>query len=63
MTYSPKEVLFLNEAEEILEMIQASEFEKIMDPLFKQISKCIGSPHFQVAERAPSCGTTSTSSR
>ena len=25
MTYSPKEVLFLNEAEEILEMIQASE--------------------------------------
>jgi len=52
MTYSPKEVLFLNEAEEILEMIQASEFEKIMAPLFKQISKCIGSPHFQVAERA-----------
>jgi serine/threonine-protein phosphatase 2A regulatory subunit B' len=52
MTYSPKEVLFLNEAEEILEMIQASEFEKIMSPLFKQIAKCIGSPHFQVAERA-----------
>ena len=52
MTYSPKEVLFLNEAEEILEMIQASEFEKIMAPLFKQIARCIGSPHFQVAERA-----------
>jgi len=52
MTYSPKEVLFLNEAEEILEMIQASEFITIMKPLFKQIAKCIGSPHFQVAERA-----------
>eukprot|EP00964_Phaeocystis_antarctica_P147716 scaffold114379_cov36-Phaeocystis_antarctica.AAC.1 len=26
---------------------QASEFEKIMAPLFKQIARCIGSPHFQ----------------
>ena len=52
MTYSPKEVLFLNEAEEILEMIQATEFTQVLTPLFKQIAKCIGSPHFQVAERA-----------
>ena len=52
MTYSPKEVLFLNEAEEILEMIQATEFQQVLTPLFKQIAKCIGSPHFQVAERA-----------
>jgi len=52
MTYSPKEVLFLNEAEEILEMIQATEFQQVLNPLFKQIAKCIGSPHFQVAERA-----------
>jgi serine/threonine-protein phosphatase 2A regulatory subunit B' len=52
LTYSPKEVLFLNEVEEILEMIQAQEFQTIMPILFKQISNCIGSPHFQVAERA-----------
>lgn len=49
---SPKEVLFLNEVEEILEMIQSPEFTKIMKPLFEQIAKCIGSQHFQVAERA-----------
>lgn len=51
-TYSPKEVLFLNEVEEILEMIESEEFKAIMKPLFTQIARCIGSPHFQVAERA-----------
>ena len=51
-THSPKEVLFLNEMEEILEMIQAAEFANVMKPLFMQVSKCIESPHFQVAERA-----------
>ena len=33
-------------------MVQAQEFELIMQPLFTQIAKCVGSPHFQVAERA-----------
>jgi len=51
-THSPKEVLFLNEVEEILEMIQTLEFTEVMGDLFAQISRCIGSPHFQVAERA-----------
>jgi len=51
-THSPKEVLFLNEVEEILEMIQAAEFDEVMRPLFEQVARCIGSPHFQVAERA-----------
>jgi len=51
-TQSPKEVLFLNEVEEILEMISDSEFKTIMKPLFGQVARCIGSPHFQVAERA-----------
>ena len=52
MTYSPKEVLFLNEVEEILEMVQAEPFEALVDKLFERIALCIGSPHFQVAERA-----------
>ena len=52
LTYSPKQVLFLNEVEEILEMIQQTEFVEVLKPLFKHIAKCIGSPHFQVAERA-----------
>ncbi|KOB69128.1 putative Serine/threonine-protein phosphatase 2A 56 kDa regulatory subunit delta isoform [Operophtera brumata] len=51
-THSPKEVMFLNEMEEILDVIEPAEFQKIMDPLFKQLAKCVSSPHFQVAERA-----------
>ncbi|KAF9578349.1 Serine/threonine-protein phosphatase 2A 56 kDa regulatory subunit gamma isoform, partial [Lunasporangiospora selenospora] len=49
---SPKEVMFLNEIEEILDVIEPSEFVKIEGPLFTQISRCVSSPHFQVAERA-----------
>ncbi len=49
---SPKEVMFLNEVEEILDVIEPSEFVKIQVPLFQQLQRCINSPHFQVAERA-----------
>lgn len=48
---SPKEVLFLIEIEDIFEIIDPNEFVKIQIPLFVQLSKCIASPHFQVAER------------
>jgi len=51
-TCSQKEVMFLGEIEEILDVIEPTQFNKIMDPLFRQISKCVSSPHFQVAERA-----------
>ncbi|CAH0385463.1 unnamed protein product [Bemisia tabaci] len=51
-THSPKEVMFLNELEEILDVIEPGEFQKVMIPLFTQIAKCVSSPHFQVAERA-----------
>jgi serine/threonine-protein phosphatase 2A regulatory subunit B' len=47
-----KEVLFLGELEEVLEGTQAAEFQRCMDPLFRQISRCLNSSHFQVAERA-----------
>jgi len=50
--HSPKEVMFLNELEEILDVIEPAEFQKVMVPLFKQLAKCVSSPHFQVAERA-----------
>jgi len=49
---SQKEVMFLGEIEEILDVIEPAQFQKIMEPLFKQISRCVSSPHFQVAERA-----------
>ncbi|XP_063231855.1 serine/threonine-protein phosphatase 2A 56 kDa regulatory subunit gamma isoform isoform X2 [Bacillus rossius redtenbacheri] len=51
-THSPKEVMYLNELEEILDVIEPAEFQKVMDPLFRQLAKCVSSPHFQVAERA-----------
>ena len=50
--HSPKEVMFLNELEEILDVIEPAEFQKVMIPLFNQLAKCVSSPHFQVAERA-----------
>uniref|UniRef100_A0A3Q2CEQ1 Serine/threonine protein phosphatase 2A regulatory subunit n=1 Tax=Cyprinodon variegatus TaxID=28743 RepID=A0A3Q2CEQ1_CYPVA len=48
-THSPKEVMFLNELEEILDVIEPSEFVKVMEPLFRQLAKCVSSPHFQVS--------------
>lgn len=50
-THSPKEVMFLNELEEILDVIEPSEFSKVMEPLFRQLAKCVSSPHFQVRPR------------
>ncbi|KAH6774253.1 Protein phosphatase 2A regulatory B subunit family protein [Perilla frutescens var. hirtella] len=52
ITSSQKEVMFLGELEEILEVISMTEFQKVMVPLFCRIRHCINSYHFQVAERA-----------
>jgi serine/threonine-protein phosphatase 2A regulatory subunit B' len=51
-TNSSKEVMFLNELEELLELTQSPDFAKVAEPLFRLIARCINSPHFQVAERA-----------
>lgn len=47
--HSPKEVMFLNELEEILDVIEPAEFQKVMVPLFNQLAKCVSSHHFQVS--------------
>lgn len=47
-TYSQKEVMFLGEIEEILDIIDPTQFKKIMVPLFRQIAKSVSSSHFQV---------------
>ncbi|RVX11096.1 Serine/threonine protein phosphatase 2A 57 kDa regulatory subunit B' kappa isoform [Vitis vinifera] len=52
VTNSQKELMFLSELEEILEMTGVVEFQKIMVPLFRRIGCCLNSSHFQVAERA-----------
>lgn len=40
--------MFLGEMEEILDVIEPTQFLKIQEPLFRQIAKCVASPHFQV---------------
>ncbi|KAF4751284.1 Serine/threonine-protein phosphatase 2A 56 kDa regulatory subunit delta isoform, partial [Perkinsus olseni] len=47
-----KEVQFLTEVEEILELTQPPELDEVKFELFKRLAKCLVSPHFQVAERA-----------
>ncbi|OKL64286.1 hypothetical protein UA08_00545 [Talaromyces atroroseus] len=49
---STKEVMFLNEVEDIFEVMDPTEFAKVQGPLFTQLAKSVASPHFQVAERA-----------
>lgn len=48
-TCSQKEVMFLGEIEEILDVIEPVQFVKIQEPLFRQIARCVSSPHFQVS--------------
>ena len=48
VTNSQKEVLFLGELEEILELTQANEFQSVMTLLFQQLARCLNSSHFQV---------------
>ncbi|KAF5470630.1 hypothetical protein F2P56_011132 [Juglans regia] len=49
ITNSSKEVMFLGELEEVLEVTQGAEFQRCMVPLFCQIGRCLNSSHFQVA--------------
>ncbi|KAI8330488.1 protein phosphatase 2A regulatory B subunit [Chlamydoabsidia padenii] len=48
---SAKQVMFLNEIEEILDITDSATFVDFMIPLFRRLATCIGSDHFQVAER------------
>lgn len=46
------QVMFLNELEELLELVDPEEVSTILEMMFKKITACIESQHFQVAERA-----------
>jgi hypothetical protein len=48
VTNSPKEVVFLEELQEILEATQLVEFQRCMVSLFHQIDRCLTSSQFQV---------------
>ncbi|KAI9281610.1 phosphatase 2A regulatory B subunit-domain-containing protein [Sporodiniella umbellata] len=50
---STKEVIFLTEIEDILDVIETADFETFVIPFFQKLAQCASSPHFQVvAERA-----------
>jgi serine/threonine-protein phosphatase 2A regulatory subunit B' len=51
-TASDKEIMFLGEVEEILDITEPEQFVMVQEPLFRQIAKSVSSLHFQVAERA-----------
>jgi serine/threonine-protein phosphatase 2A regulatory subunit B' len=51
VSITSKQVLFLNELEETLELTQPPEFYRMQELLFRRIALCITCPHFQVAER------------
>jgi serine/threonine-protein phosphatase 2A regulatory subunit B' len=48
VTNSQKEMMFLGELEEVLELTDVAEFQKCMVPLFRRIASCLNSSHFQV---------------
>merc|ERR1711935_163762 len=44
--------MFLNELEEILELLGADQLAQVRDMLFTNLARCLDSDHFQVVERA-----------
>jgi serine/threonine-protein phosphatase 2A regulatory subunit B' len=51
-TNSAKEILFVNEIEELLSVVEPEEFNMAKEFLFTRVARCISSLHFQVAEKA-----------
>jgi len=51
VSVTSKQVLFLNELEETLELTNPTEFQIVQEVLFRRIAQCITCLHFQIAER------------
>ena len=51
ITNAAKEVLFLQELEEIFDMASSQNLSDVYEDLFKRFANCVVSNHFQVAER------------
>jgi serine/threonine-protein phosphatase 2A regulatory subunit B' len=49
---SPKETMFLNELQEVLEVCELAKLEPLISKLFKRLVRCISGPQLQVADRA-----------
>lgn len=48
----PHQILFLNELEEIIELVQVEQFAVVLRPLFLRMAHAVCSSHFQVSQRA-----------
>jgi serine/threonine-protein phosphatase 2A regulatory subunit B' len=46
-----KQVLLLNELEEIMELCRGEQLSQVQDTIYRLIASCLGSEHFQVVER------------
>jgi serine/threonine-protein phosphatase 2A regulatory subunit B' len=51
-THSTKQVLFLNELEQVLDICEPAQFSKLAVQIAQKLAAGIGSSHFQVAERS-----------
>ena len=54
--------MFLNEVEDIFEVMDPGEFAKVQEPLLNQLAKSVASPHFQVSPVGMICARTGTES-
>lgn len=52
LSSSSKQITLLNELEEVLELAGPEHVLPVARTLFRALAKCVGSTHFQVAERA-----------
>lgn len=52
VSITSKQVLFLNELEETLQLTRPQEFVQVQVAVIRRLASCIASPHFQVAERS-----------
>eukprot|EP00375_Theileria_parva_P002930 XP_765611.1 hypothetical protein [Theileria parva strain Muguga] len=50
-TNTQKEILFLNELEEVLSLTELPEFNLVLNQLLKRLKLCLSCTHFQIAER------------
>lgn len=46
------QILFLNELEELIELVQMEQFAAVLRPLFLRLAQSVCSSHFQVSQRA-----------
>ena len=47
-----KELLFLDELQELIEVLSPSTLREVQEPIYRRLASCIEGEHFQIAEKA-----------